>query len=747
MKQETLDSSDSSLSPPLRTPPPRTTTTQSASEDSKPEAPLEWWFFQGRYTSRDAGRREFMLSLFRMNLHVKTQGQRDGFKLILAIFDPEATSEHDTVTWVDRPSFEALITELEAPNSKIDVAIQQAMLSELKQQGPPAPIRVKAAPERFAASPLAVCWGGFRLSQQPHGFRLEFPEPRTDARVRLDCIPSVATIDVDSDPPAGYAGHRMHYRSIPRLTVHGDRDTVPVEGSAWMDHQWGQWGWLQDPKSGSLLGWDWFGINLSDGSDWVVLLRREVRSGAPIVTHVSVRSKEGELRRSQELRLKPLRYWESPATHIAYPVAWEISVPEFRTVLRFDPLCDAQEVYALGPLRGLWEGAGVVSGSLNGVPVTGIARGEFCGYGYVFDYQAFLEQMGRRVDLCLENFLPREIGPEQVRRYVGPAIWQHEPAAYTRTISEPIWDLIQRSGKRWRPIFGVLLLEAMGVRSGPWEGLIATMTELIHTACLIVDDIQDGSTLRRGTECIHQRYGIDVALSAANTLYFLPGIVLLEHPMLTAKQRAELHEIKERVLIEAHCGQATDIHWSRELTEERLAAWLSEGLEEKVLQMYAFKTGAGAKGLAESAAVIADASPEVRDAAANFALKFAVAFQIVDDVLNFSRSAKWRKTCGEDLLSGKPTYVIVKALRSLRNKDKRRLTEILCSSDLRRQQPIVEQGIALIERSGALESCRTQARSMTEDAWRILAPRIPPSEPKILLHAMCRKLLDLAYDG
>ena len=352
----------------------------------------------------------------------------------------------------------------------------------------------------------------------------------------------------------------------------------------------------------------------------------------------------------------------------------------------------------------------------------------------------------RRVERRIEEFFPRQFGVAEVERFLGKATWRHEPEAFTQMIARPVWDLLDRDRKLWRPLFGILLLEAFGTPSEQYDGLISVMAELIHTASLIVDDIEDDSLLRRGEECIHLRYGVDVALNAANMLYFLPSIALMQHPVLTEEKRARLQQLKERVCIEAHCGQATDIFWSRDLSPEKLAGWLSDGIDEKILQMYAFKTGTATAWLAHFAAIVADQSPEVLARALDFARRFAVAFQVVDDVHDFNVSPQWTKRPGEDLANGKLTYVIASAFRLLDSASSDRLAEILCSPSLRRETAARDEGADLVRSSGALARCRDWAASEFEESWRDFSEVLPPSESKTLLHSLCLRLVTLAFN-
>jgi geranylgeranyl pyrophosphate synthase len=152
-------------------------------------------------------------------------------------------------------------------------------------------------------------------------------------------------------------------------------------------------------------------------------------------------------------------------------------------------------------------------------------------------------------------------------------------------------------------------------------------------------------------------------------------------------------------------------------------------------------------GAAEFVAVIAEAGAEITQACVDFARMLGVAYQIVDDIHNFSRAPDWTKVTGEDLANGKLTFVIAKALRRLDAAQSARLQAILCCPELRRRPDTLEEGIELVFASGALDACRETAKAMVNDAWDAFSPRVRSSGPKIMLHTMCLKLIDLAYDA
>jgi len=237
-----------------------------------------------------------------------------------------------------------------------------------------------------------------------------------------------------------------------------------------------------------------------------------------------------------------------------------------------------------------------------------------------------------------------------------------------------------------------------------------------------------------------------VAISAGNTLYFLPTIDLLNHRYLDDAQKLRVHEIMMDTYLQAHFGQTVDIYYSKYLTRENLESWLDGPLEEKILQLYDYKTAAMPRGLAQTASLVAGVDGDVEQVCVDFSRAFSVAFQIIDDVNNFSDAPEWRKVCGEDLASGKLTYAIVRAIRRLEGAERDRLVGILCSPELRGESEVLQEGIALVRRSGALEECRATARKMSREANERFGDAIPSCEPKIMLSMLCAKMLDLAFD-
>ena len=97
----------------------------------------------------------------------------------------------------------------------------------------------------------------------------------------------------------------------------------------------------------------------------------------------------------------------------------------------------------------------------------------------------------------------------------------------TQSISKPLYDLLDRGGKRWRPALCFMITKMSG--HDPKEVYdIAAFVELIHNGSIIIDDIQDQSDVRRSKPCIHLTYGVDTSINLGNFMYFAPLNYLLK---------------------------------------------------------------------------------------------------------------------------------------------------------------------------------------------------------------------------
>jgi len=147
-----------------------------------------------------------------------------------------------------------------------------------------------------------------------------------------------------------------YYYSRPQLAVSGklrvDGETVTVSGHAWLDHEWSS-----EILPEGARGWDWIGINLTDGGGLMAFRMRD-HEGQSIWAAATTSARDGGVRihPPAEVRFEPLRHWRSPRTGIEYPVEWAIRIGERRYRLR--PLMDDQELDSRASTGAIyWEGA------------------------------------------------------------------------------------------------------------------------------------------------------------------------------------------------------------------------------------------------------------------------------------------------------------------------------------------------------------------------------------------------------
>jgi len=709
-------------------------------ESARLDCAMEWWFVQGRYAAEPTGQRDFMVSLFRQGKVPRDPAGADAFCLLLSVLDP-ATGRTVSVSQVDPAACEQFVRLARSGEAAgVDPLALGVIADELAEYGPPRPICCEAAPVELASVPLRARWEDFELEQGGGVFHVSFAEPGSGRRCCFRLTPLHPRVHLQDIAVAGTKS--MDYVSYTRLALEGEVAGEPVRGEAWLDHQWGSHGRLVTGEGRKqVLGWDWLGVQLTDGRDLLVMVHRDMSDRRALCQYAVLVEAGRPARLIRKFALEPTRWWTSPATRACYPVACRVAIPELELAIEFEPTDDDQEIAVLGAIRAVWEGAGKITGTCAGRPVAGRARLELYGYALLLDARRYLGTWTRRIERRIEEYLPRVVDGAQMARYAGPPQWVHDPSAQTAVLSEPLWDLIDRGGKRWRPLFGLLLLEALGVASEPYELLTAVTMELAHTGSLVIDDIEDRAQMRRGSECIHARYGVDVAINAANTAYFLPYLLLSDYPHLADDQRLEIYRILSAQSVCSHLGQGQDIYWSRCLTSEQLDAWARDSLGPKILQSYAHKTAALVAGMAETACVIAKADAATRAACVEFARSFGVAFQIVDDILDFSRARREAGTGGRDLAEGKLTYIVARTLERLPAAERGRLRAVLCSPELRQDTRTRSEGIELVQASGAPDACRQEAHGMVNAAWARFSEQVPPSEPKTLLRALCMGLL------
>ncbi|MXV64084.1 polyprenyl synthetase family protein [Natronorubrum sp. JWXQ-INN-674] len=320
------------------------------------------------------------------------------------------------------------------------------------------------------------------------------------------------------------------------------------------------------------------------------------------------------------------------------------------------------------------------------------------------------------IDDAIADLVPREIDTDYLESFFGDPTYEYDPDGIQRALSNPIWDLLDRGGKRWRAVLFLVFIEGFG--EDPAEYLpYACIPEILHNGTIIVDDVEDGAAIRRGEPALHHGYGQDVALNAGNAMYFLPLKVLADDPAdLPADRRLAAYEMLTYELNRTHLGQGMDICWHNE-SEVRATP-------EQYLEMCACKTGCLGRIVARLAAIIADQPPEVEEAVARYAELTAVAFQIGDDILDvensLGRAGDFGKEFGNDIHEGKTTLLVIHAMQQSDSEQAKRLQEILNADS--NTDAEVREALEIIEETGSLASARERALDLAAQARAEIEP-------------------------
>jgi len=293
----------------------------------------------------------------------------------------------------------------------------------------------------------------------------------------------------------------------------------------------------------------------------------------------------------------------------------------------------------------------------------------------------------------------------------------------------PGWDLVNRGGKRWRPLLMLLAAESIAGESGMETALPLTpLVEFPHNASLIHDDIEDNSDQRRGKPAVHLLYGMDTAINSGSFMYFLPLACLDTLP--------ENHGLKQTIwaawashMRGLHLGQAMDISWHRDfnslpgLDEYDRMCRLKTGCLARlaaVLGVYAgaFAVGQYSTGLSFNK----NKAHSLANLFGSAAEQLGVGFQILDDVKNLTAGVPGKKR-GDDIVEGKKSLPVLLYLHRYPEKREFAARCFAAARSQRLDAPEVEEFITALGSAGVLEEALLKGRKYIEESRLIFSAR------------------------
>jgi len=262
-------------------------------------------------------------------------------------------------------------------------------------------------------------------------------------------------------------------------------------------------------------------------------------------------------------------------------------------------------------------------------------------------------------------------------------------------VSEVGRYIVQSGGKRLRPLVTLLAARACGYRDGSAHVVMAGVIEMLHTATLLHDDVVDESGLRRGRATVNAHWGNSTAVLVGDYL------VARAFQMIASLKSQDVFDIMSDstcVIAEGEVLQLINQH-DPDTTEERYL----EVIHGKTAKMF--------EAAAECAAALSN--PAHREAMATYARHLGAAFQIIDDVLDYTSSAKvMGKNVGDDLAEGKPTLPLIQAMKIAAPAEANMVREAIRSGGLEHLQEIIQ----LVQDCGALDYSLARAKAESDAA-------------------------------
>ena len=267
--------------------------------------------------------------------------------------------------------------------------------------------------------------------------------------------------------------------------------------------------------------------------------------------------------------------------------------------------------------------------------------------------------------------------------------------------------LIGRGGKRLRPILCMLAAKLVG--GNPEDAIpVAVALEFFHNFTLLHDDIEDGSTLRRGEPTMYLIYGIPLAVNSGDGLYAVSYEILLGCKDAFGLERLwKMLSTFNRMNVALVEGQAMDINFR---SDDNMDA-------DRVIELLKKKTGALFATSAYCGAIAGGADEKVASELATMWENVGVAFQIQDDILNLTgEEEKYGKKIGDDISEGKPTLILMHALKGATESDKEL---IMASLNKPYDEKKIVDVIGIFEKTGAIRHAREVAARYLKDAYSI----------------------------
>eukprot|EP00796_Vickermania_ingenoplastis_P004127 gene4128-2971_t len=290
------------------------------------------------------------------------------------------------------------------------------------------------------------------------------------------------------------------------------------------------------------------------------------------------------------------------------------------------------------------------------------------------------------------------------------------PKYIYESVYAPIDILLDRGGKSWRSFLFCVVSNLFERKYYDCMGYLKAI-ELLHVGSLIIDDIEDGSVVRRGGPSVHSVVALHFA--HANNL--------------PETKRLQVYELTMETLRLGHIGQGLDIHGIESAMNATVKTGDAAELLDLVQLIHSHKSGELVSYICRLACIISEASAEITQKLADFGRNIGTAFQIIDDILDMTSGENTKKFT-EDLHNHKITYPVAKAFQLLDEDKKQELQQHI------KLRPVtsaaVSKMVSIITASNAINESKLDARARISNSWDSIEPLLSSSLQKKYLYSL-----------
>jgi octaprenyl-diphosphate synthase len=283
--------------------------------------------------------------------------------------------------------------------------------------------------------------------------------------------------------------------------------------------------------------------------------------------------------------------------------------------------------------------------------------------------------------------------------------------------------IINSGGKRLRPVLVLLAAGACRYR-GQAHIELAAIIEFIHTATLLHDDVVDASMLRRGRETANHRWGNEASVLVGDFLYSRAFQMMVA---VGSMQVMQVLSDATNTIAEGEVQQLLNRHDP-------------DTSEDRYMQVVHNKTAKLFEAASRLGAIVAGSDPAVEQAMTDYGRHLGVAYQLIDDALDYSIAGDTGKNIGDDLAEGKPTLPLLYAMWNSPAEVSETIRSAVRSGGLDNLGPI----LAAIESTGAIAYTARRAQDEAGKATAALEC-VPPTAYREALAALARFAVERTY--